>query len=101
MKTILKPLSILLVLISQITLAQEKQSIAVFQDVKFAITGDQKRGYPVGTPDIIARLKLEGKQQVYGYFFMYPAFEYAEIEGIYKRYYVNAGYTLIGWRSEM
>lgn len=74
--------------------SQSGVSLSVFQDVKFAIQGDEARGYKAGTLDIVARFKMQGNQDKYGYLIVFPEYEYAEIDGIYKRYSVNVGYTL-------
>lgn len=74
--------------------AQDNVSISVFQDVKFALQGDEARGYKAGTLNIIARLKMQGNQDDLGYFVVVPEFEYADLQGTYRRYSVNIGYTL-------
>lgn len=68
-------------------------SVAIYQDAKFLFIGDKERGYEAGTIDIVARLKMQGNQDKYGYLIVFPEYEYAEIEGIYKRYSANVGYT--------
>ena len=73
--------------------AQEKIGISVYQDAKFLVLGDEERGYKKATINIVARLKMQGKQQDYGYMVVFPEFEYADIKGIYKRYSLNVGYT--------
>lgn len=74
--------------------AQEQVGIAILQDVRLATIGDQEHGYNAFTPDIIARVKMQGNQQKYGYLIVYPEFEYAQIQGEYYRYSANVGYTL-------
>lgn len=73
--------------------AQRQVSVSIHQDFKLGVLGDKEHGYKAGTVDILARFKMQGHQQKYGYMIMFPEFEYAEIQGIYKRYSVNAGYT--------
>lgn len=74
--------------------AQDNVSISVFQDVKFALKGDEARGYKAGTLDLLFRFKMQGEQNKYGYFVVAPEYEYADLDGIYRRYSVNVGYTL-------
>ena len=74
--------------------AQDKVSLSVFQDVKFALQGDVARGYKAGTLNILARLKMQGNQDELGYFVVVPEFEHADLQGTYRRYSVNLGYTL-------
>lgn len=73
--------------------AQERINFGLYQDAKFAVIGDEARGYKAGTIDIVARFKMEGLQGKNGYVVVYPEFEYAEIKGTYKRYSVNVGYN--------
>ena len=74
--------------------SQDNVSLSVFQDVKFALQGDEARGYKAGTLNILARLKMQGNQDEFGYFVVVPEFEYADLQGTYRRYSVNIGYTL-------
>ena len=83
--------TILLLLISLSIYSQDRVSLSIHQDARLALVGDGH--YQPFTANILARFKMQGKQQEYGYLIIYPEFEYAEIEGIYKRYSVNAGYT--------
>src|SRR5690606_12257742 len=73
--------------------AQEKVSIAVLQDVRLAVAGDDK-GNAAFTTNILARIKMQGKQAEYGYLIIYPEFEYANLKQVYLRYSANVGYTL-------
>lgn len=74
--------------------AQEQVGIAILQDVRLATIGDQEHGYNAFTLDIIARVKMQGNQQKYGYLIVYPEFEYADLKQSYLRYSANVGYTL-------
>jgi len=74
--------------------SQDRVSISVFQDIKFAIQGDEARGYESRTLDLLFRFKMQGLQDKYGYFVVVPEYEYADLIGTYKRYSVNVGYTL-------
>src|SRR5690554_1554863 len=75
------------------TQAQEQVSFAVLQDVRLAVTGDDK-GNDAFTTNILARVKMQGKQSEYGYLIIYPEFEYANLKQVYLRYSANVGYTL-------
>ena len=83
----------LLFLLMSITLinAQERLGISVYQDVRMALTGDDY--YEAGTLDVLVKAKFQGIQKRLGYMFVAPEFEYSDLEGIYKRYAVNAGFT--------
>lgn len=82
---------IILLLFFNISNAQEKISLALYQDAKLMITGDGK-SYDSGTLDVVLRLEMAGKQQKYGYMIVFPEFEYSEIKGKYYRYSANVGY---------
>jgi hypothetical protein len=86
---------ILLILASSFsrTFSQQRLSLSVYQDAKFAFIGDKKRGYEAGTLNALIRFNMEGHQQKYGYMIVSPQFEYANIKGIYKRYSASVGYT--------
>ena len=89
----MKKLFLVITLLSATLSAQQRVSIAIYQDAKFLTIGDEKRGYKAGTADLVFRLNMQGKQQKYGYMIVSPEFEYADIEGIYKRYSANVGYV--------
>lgn len=72
--------------------AQSKMSLSVHQDVRLAIQGDDRGNNP-GTLDLLFRFKMQGNQFKHGYVIVFPEFEYAEIDGNYKRYSANVGYT--------
>jgi len=85
------PLLILLLTIS--LSAQEKVGIAIYQDARFLFVGDE-RGNEAGTLNFLGRVKLQGKQQKWGYMIVFPEYEYANLNGgTYTRYSVNVGYT--------
>jgi hypothetical protein len=87
-------ISILITLLSVATCkAQEQISLSIHQDFKLGVLGDQEHGYDAVTLDLLFRVKLQGDQQKYGYMIVYPEFEYAQIDGLYKRYSANIGYT--------
>ena len=73
---------------------QERLSLSILQDVKLATIGDKEHNYDAFTLDIIARVKMQGNQQKYGYLIVYPEFEYADLKQSYLRYSANVGYTL-------
>ena len=89
----MKKLIILLLLITATTQAQRKVSLSLHQDLKLATIGDKERGYDAFTTNILARFKMQGNQQKHGYMIVFPEFELADIEGTYKRYSANVGYT--------
>lgn len=73
--------------------AQEQVTVSVFQDAKLLVTGDDK-GNPALTPNIIAKLNMQGNQKQWGYMVVFPEFEYAHLKGgDYIRYSANVGYT--------
>lgn len=71
--------------------AQRSVSVALYQDAKLMTTGDGY--YEAGTINLLARIKMQGHQQKYGCMIVYPEFEFAQIDGNYKRYSLNLGYT--------
>lgn len=70
---------------------QERISFLAYQDVRLALTGDDY--YQAGTLDVLMKVKLQGIQKQIGYMFVAPEFEYSDLDGIYKRYAVSAGFT--------
>lgn len=92
MKTQILTIAIALLTLTT-TQAQEQLSLSLYQDARLLILGDPDHGYSAGTLNFTARLNMQGKQQQYGYLVVYPEFEYANIQGIYKRYSANVGYT--------
>lgn len=89
----MKKLLLAIVLLSTTINAQERVSISFYQDAKFLTQGDKERGYEAGTLNIVLRLNMQGNQEKYGYMIASPEFEYADIDGVYKRYSVNFGYV--------
>ena len=92
-KIVLLTIFIIATLITGLLHAQDNVSVSVFQDVKLATIGDDKRGYDAFTLNTVIRFKMQGNQSEYGYFVVAPEFEYAELEVPYKRWSVNVGYT--------
>lgn len=86
----MKTLVILLLAIT--CYSQEKVSIAVYQDARLLTIGDS-HGNPRGTINILARLKMQGNQQKYGYMVVFPEYEYANLKEPFNRYSANIGYT--------
>lgn len=73
--------------------AQDKVSLAIYQDARFAFVGDD-RGNDPGTLNLVARFKMQGNQQAFGYMVIFPEYEYANLAGgKYIRYSANIGYT--------
>ena len=83
---------LILMLFSLLAYPQKKVSVSIHQDAKLLIAGDGY--YKPGTLNIVTRLKMQGNQDQYGYMIVFPEFEYADIDGTYKRYSANIGYTL-------
>lgn len=92
MKTLLKISVVLFALVTTTAKSQSKVSLSLHQDARLLFQGDDK-GNDAGTIDIVARFKMQGNQHDFGYIIVYPEFEYAKIEGTYKRYSANVGYT--------
>lgn len=100
MRTNLIKLSILL--ICSVSFAQEHITLNTTQDARLLFVGDEK-GNEAGTINLTFRSEWQGKQQKYGFMFVAPEFEYADLQGgIYRRYSMNVGYTfnkfLDDWR---
>jgi hypothetical protein len=72
--------------------AQERVSFSLHLDPKLMFFGDGNN-YEAGTLNIYGRFKMQGLQQKHGYMVVMPTFEYANLEGIYKRYSADVGYT--------
>jgi hypothetical protein len=72
--------------------SQSKISFSIQQDAKLALKGAYEDSNK-GTLDLLLRLNMQGKQDKWGYFIVFPEFEYAEIKYNYKRYSANVGYT--------
>lgn len=83
-------LSLIFALIFTVSTAQI--GVGVYQDARLAFFGDGEQ-YDAGTVNFLARFKMCGFQQKYGYMIVFPEFEYADIKGQYKRYSANLGYT--------
>lgn len=94
MKRKLKTSFILIAILSlgYVALAQKRVSLSIHQDVRLGLIGDDI-GNEAGTINILARFKMQGHQQEHGYMVVFPEFELAKIDGDYKRYSANAGYT--------
>lgn len=88
---------ILLTVICKLT-AQENISLSIHQDARLLILGDDIGNNP-GTLNLLTRLKLNGKQDRLGYATITTVFEIANIEGNYKRYSAEVGYTFNEWSN--
>jgi hypothetical protein len=73
--------------------SQDGIRVGVWQDLRMAITGGHTDSYEAPTLDLLVKLKLMGNQTGAGYLVVSPSFEYADLEGIYKRYFVDVGFT--------
>lgn len=90
-----KLLFIMTLFIASFAQAQGTVTTQVTQDVRFGVIGDESRGYPACTVDVVVSVQLQGNQQRFGYMVVYPEFEYADLKfEPYKRYSANVGYTL-------
>ena len=98
METIIKVIRNYLVIASMFLMAhcsnaQDRVSLAVFQDAKLLTVGDNK-GNEALTPNILARFIMQGKQQEWGYMIVFPEYEYANLKGgSFNRYSANVGYV--------
>lgn len=72
--------------------AQQNLEFSLYQDLKLATMEDDYGNEPY-TMDLVFKFRMNGHQQEYGYMYVAPVFEYAEIAGLYKRYAVEVGYT--------
>lgn len=74
-------------------LAQNGIEVGIWQDPKLAFFEDSTGSYQPFTLDILTKVSLQGRQQDAGFFSLSALFEYADLEGIYKRYGVDLGFT--------
>lgn len=79
-------------LLSCTTFAQEEVSLSFYQDAKLMMFDDDHNN-KAGTLNLIVRLKIQRKQDKYGYLVFIPEFERANIQEAYERYSLNVGYT--------
>ena len=84
--------SLFFIFFISISYAQNNFSIAIYEDVGLALRGDH-HGHPPGTLNIVSRFKYNSKQRNIGYWMYFGEFEFAQLEGDYKRYSGNIGYT--------
>lgn len=87
-----KIIIIITLLLSVKNYSQGIIKLTILQDAKLGLIGDNK-GNNAFTTDLLVKFKLTGKQFEYGYLTISPYLEYAEINGIYKRYAVDVGFT--------
>jgi hypothetical protein len=72
---------------------QEKISLNVSVDGRLTLLGDNIGNEPL-TLNTLVRFELQGNQQSYGFMFIAPEYEYADLSsGEYHRYSANVGYT--------
>lgn len=73
--------------------AQDGIALTVIQDGRLLLLGDD-RGNEALTPNIIARVELQGLQRKVGYLVVPVEYEYADLSGgTYHRYSAGVGYT--------
>ena len=89
----IKILTVYTVFLTNKIYSQNNIELLVLQDARLAITEDKTGNYKPFTLNILTKLKLTGKQKETGFLVVSPFFEYAEIEGTYKRYGFDAGFT--------
>lgn len=85
-------LIILTVLALNLSSAQKNVEFSFYQDLKLATMNDDHGNEPY-TMDVVFKFRMNGNKQKFGYMYVAPYFEYAEIAGIYKRYAAEVGYT--------
>ena len=73
--------------------AQDQIRLAVYQDARLAVAEDKTGNYQPFTLDLLVKFKMQGYQKNGVYLTISPMFEYADIDGIYKRYAVDMGLT--------
>lgn len=87
---------VLIILVSMFvatTKAQNRITIDIYQDIRLLTTKDSHGNSPV-TIDIIIKSEWQSRQKQGGYWFAYPQYEYAELEGgLYERYSWGAGFA--------
>lgn len=84
---------ILIVLLLQCAFVFSQVTINYTQDTGLLFLGDDKGNSP-GTYNASISSEWRGFQQRFGYMYMGPEFEYADLKGgIFRRYSVNAGYS--------
>lgn len=69
-------------------------------DPKITFFGDEDRGISSGANNFFLKSRWQGKQDKFGYFHVGLGFQYAELHPdtpIFRRYHMEAGYTLNGW----
>jgi hypothetical protein len=67
-------------------------TLSLHQDIRLLTSYDNHKN-PPGTLDMLARIKLQGKQRKFGYFTIIPAYEQANLQKKYRRYSIDFGYT--------
>lgn len=92
-KSFIKILIVSITFLANNLYSQNDINLLLLQDVRLAIAGDKTGNYKPFTLDFLAKLKLAGYQKESGYLVVSPFFEYAELEGVYKRYGFDIGFT--------
>jgi len=72
--------------------SQKDFAIAVYADVGLTLRGDH-HGHPAGTLDIVSRFKYNFSQRKLGHWVVFGEFEFAQLEGDFKRYSANVAYN--------
>ncbi|QOD61904.1 hypothetical protein H9I45_05540 [Polaribacter haliotis] len=74
------------------TTAQNDFAIALYANIGLTLRGDH-HGHPAGTLDIVTRFKYNANQNKLGHWVYFAEFEFAQLEGNYKRYSGNLAYN--------
>lgn len=88
----LKITAIIIFFCSKTLHSQDRVSFSLHQDSRLFLIGDN-HGNSRGTLNLLARIKLQGKQRKTGYFTLIPSYEQANLQNRYKRYSIDIGYT--------
>ncbi len=72
--------------------SQEKISMSIYQDVRLVVLGNKKE-HNIRTLNVLIHFKIQGKQNMLGYFVFIPEYEKANLPDMYQRLSLNIGYT--------
>ena len=90
----MKTLTIILLLLTASLTAQEAVGFAMYQDVRLALDNDDGHGNKGLTPDILARITLQGQEREIGHSVYSIGYEWAQLYGgEFHRGNVTIGYT--------
>ena len=90
----MKKVLLLLLTVSALSLSNAQDiRLGLYQDARLAVAKDKTGNYSPFTLDFLTKLKLISNQIGSGTLVVSPMFEYADIEGIYKRYAIDVGFN--------